>query len=132
MEEIEARVHANGKLQDVNMWRKGDYLVIGGDGWTLYRRWTTLGGTIRILDSAYLMTAPIGPGYGGNAVLDEAEQTGYPRERITLLKETCLVEVEGVLVGNKFQRPYFVMKEKDADAFLEWFIPPEKEVDLLG
>jgi hypothetical protein len=78
------------------------------------------------------MTSPIGPGYGGDAVLDEAEQAGYPRDRITLLKDTCLVEVEGVLVGNKIQRPYFVMKEKDADAFLEWFIPSKKEVDLLG
>lgn len=132
MEEIEARVHINGKLQNVDMWRKGDYLVISGDGWTLYRRWSTIGGTIRTVDNAYLYTPPVGPGYGVPFVCEETEQAGYPRDRITLLKDTCLVEIEGLLVGNRFYRPYFVMKEKDADGFLEWFMPPEKEADLLG
>jgi hypothetical protein len=132
MEEIEARVHINGNLQNVDMWRQGDYLVISGDGWTLYRRWSTIGGTIRILDTAYLYTPRIGPGYGVPFVCEETEQAAFPRDMITLLNDTRLVEIEGVLVGNRFQRPYFVMTEKTADAFLEWFIPSEKEVDLLG
>lgn len=133
MEEIEARVHINGKLQNVNMWRQGDYLVISGDGWTLYRRWTTIGGTIRTVDNTYLYTPRNGPGYGNPFVCEETEQASYPRDMITPLNDTCLVEIEGVLVGDRFQRPHFVMTEKNADAFLGWFIPTRgKEVDLLG
>jgi hypothetical protein len=128
MEEVEARIYSGGKFQTVEMSRQGEYLVVDFPTSRLHRRWDTIGRTITRWEKAYIFTGAQGQSWP----MTEEEQSGHLPSLISLLNDTCLVEVEGLLQGPKFSVPYLMMREKDADAFLEWFIPSEKEVDLLG